>query len=172
MSKCFPRRQLSDALGVRMGCELWCEEIKNRDKLRCCKKKFVMCVWSRRKKRVAAMCVGLSCNRFPLRVSFIMSNSFSVRWPYSISSSPRGKELHKTLSLSPSLSALFVMPSLILCAETGGRQGGKECVLLCFVCVSWKTHSVHLLRNRMTQDKFRKDRIPWQLAVISRVSSR
>lgn len=102
-----------------------------------------MCLWIR-KKRVTGMRVRISCNRFPLRVSFISVHcqySPCVRWPCSPSSSPRGKELHKTLSLS---LPFLLVPSFILCAETGGRQGGKVCVLLSFVCVSWGTQCVSI----------------------------
>ncbi len=59
---------------------------------------------------------------------------------FSFLSSPRGKELHKTLSIS---LPFLLVPSLILCAETGGRQGGKICVLS-FVCVSWETLCVSI----------------------------
>lgn len=117
---------------------------------------YCMCLWIRKKKRVTVMRVRISCNRFPLRVSFISAHcqySPCVRWPCSPSSSPRGKESHKSLSLS---LPFLLVPSLILCAETGGRQGGKVCVLLSFVCVSWETEcvlSVHLLWGRMTRDK-------------------
>lgn len=90
------------------------------------------------------MCVGLSCNRFPPRVSFISAQyqySFCVRWPYSPSSSPRGKELHKNLSLSLSLSALFVS-ALINLVCRNWRHAGKEekNVCCCVLCVLAERH--------------------------------
>lgn len=115
-----------------------------------------ICVRELGRRREEQWCVLISCNRFPRRVSFISVHCqyfLCVRWPYSPPSSPRGKELHNTLSLS---LPFLLVPSLILCAETGGRQGGKVCVLLSCVCVSWETEcvlSVHLLWGRMTRDK-------------------